>query len=333
VAEILTQKDLDALLLSLTPDDDSAASGHEKGAKQKPHLVRVYDFRRPDKFSRDQIRTVEMLHDNIARLCSTYVAGQVRSLCTITVSSVDQMTFEEFIKLIPNPSYIATVTLEPLKGRMFFVIDGLISLIVVDRLFGGPGQPSGASRPLTEIEMAIMGRLANGILSQMKESWASLVSIQPKLEETSSNPSFIDGGSSNEMTVVVRFDVKIGKASGTISFCLPFIVIEPVLPRLSAKNWFAQARREQGAGAGAATAGRIQKIEVDMIAQLGKAMLSVQEVLDLEVGDVIQLEQRVIDEITILVEDKRKFRAIPGRSGQRLCFRVDRVLREEDENG
>jgi flagellar motor switch protein FliM len=333
VAEILTQKDLDALILSLTADEPLAAGVPEKGPKQKPHLVRVYDFRRPDKFSRDQIRTVEMLHDNIARLCSTYVAGQVRSLCTVTVSSVDQMTFEEFIKLIPNPSYISTVTLEPLKGRMFMVLDGVISLVIVDRLFGGPGLMSGPSRPLTEIEMAIMGRVANGILSQMKESWVSLVSIEPKLEETSSNPTFIDGGSSNEMTVVVRFDIKIGKAAGTITFCLPFIVMEPVLPRLSAKNWFTQARREQGGATDGAVSGRIQRIQVDMVAQLGKATLPVQEILDLEVGDVIELEQRVMDEITILVEDRRKFKATPGRSGQRLCFRINHVLREEDENG
>jgi len=334
VAEILTQKDLDALILSLTVDDSpGGGSGTEKASKPQ-HLVRVYDFRRPDKFSRDQIRTVEMLHENIARLTSTYLAAQMRSLVNVVVSSVDQLTFEEFIKLIPNPSHISTITLEPLKGSMFMVIETPIALVMVDRLFGGPGTVIQASRPLTEIEMAIMERLSKGILQQVRESWESLVPVDPKIDATGSNPSFIEGASSNEMTVVVKFDVRLGKALGAITLCIPFVTIEPILPKLSAKNWFTQARREMQQRAGDdMVQKRLGAVEVDVIARLGKADLPVEDILDLGVGDVIQLESRVMDEITVLVEDRVKYKATPGRSGTRLCFRINRVIREDEFNG
>ena len=211
------------------------------------------------------------------------------------------------------------------------VTDTTVSLVIVDRLFGGPGTVLGPARPLTEIEMAIMARVTNGLLAQVRESWASLMPVEPKLESTSSSPTFIESGSSNEMTVVVKFEVRIGKATGNITFCLPFIVIEPILPKLSAKNWFTQVRREAGPADDATRGSRVAGIEVDLVAQVGKARLPVSEILSLEVGDVIQLEQRVMDEIIVMVEGRPKFTATPGRSGKRLCFRINRVIREEDQ--
>lgn len=332
--EMLTQKDLDALILSLVADEpEPGAKRPDSVSQHHRRLVRVYDFKRPDKFSRDQIRTVEMLHENIGRQCSTYLAAQVRAMASCTVSSVDQMTFEEFTKLLPNPSFVATVNMEPLKGNMFIALDIAIALVMVDRLFGGPGVPVGSSRPLTEIETAIVERLTNGILSQVRECWGSLVAVDPKIEATTSNPSFIQNIGANEMSVVVRYDIKIGKTLGSLILCIPFVTMEPVLPKLSAKNWLTVLRQKtQGADTGAVMK-RLVAVDLDLVASLGKTALTVREILDLEPGDVIRLDSRVTDEISVYVASRLKFLAIPGRVGKMLCFQVSRVLKEDDVRG
>ncbi len=337
MAEILSQQDLDALILSLTAEDKPQPSDQKKREARHSHhkrLVRVYDFRRPDKFSRDQIRTVEMLHETIARLGSTYLAAQVRSMVNIVLSSVDQMTFEEFVSSLDNPTYVATVTMEPLKGNMFVAVDLPIAFVMVDRLFGGSGATSQVSRPLTEIETAIIDRLTQGLLGTVREAWAFLVSIDPRIQSTASNPSFIQNAVANEMTIVVRYDVRVAKSLGAITLCIPFVSIEPILPKLSAKNWFTVLRSASSEkNEEDALAGRLQLVEANVIAQLGKAALTVRDVLSLEPGDIIQLESRVKDEMLVMVENCPKFAATPGRTGQRMSFRVTRQLKEEDVRG
>lgn len=332
--EILSQKDLEALILSLTAEENKPSDRARKiGSAHKRHLVRVYDFKRPDKFSRDQIRTVEMLHDNIARLASTFLSAQVRSMVSVVVASVDQMTFEEFIGLLPNPSYVATVSMDPLKGNMFMAIDIPVALAMVDRLFGGPGTAPGRVRPLTEIELTIVDKISKGLLSSVRESWASLVALELKIEQSTSNPTFIQNVPSNEMTVVVRFDVKMGKVTGALTFCLPFVSIEPILPKLSARNWFTVLRREAARTEELTVLERLGSVELELVAMLGKAELTVRDILRLEPGDVIQLESRVNDSIEVKVGGRSKFRAKPGRTGSRLCFKVMEVIKEDEANG
>ena len=331
VPEILTQKDLDALVISLMDSDRSRDTGaQEGGSGPKRRLVRVYDFKRPDKFSRDQIRTVEMLHENIARLCSTYLAAQVRAMTTIAVSSVDAMTFEEFTGLLPSPGYIATIGMEPLKGQMFVSLDIPVALVMVDRLFGGPGLVRDVGRGLTEIEIAIVNKLMNGILSSVKEGWKLLAAVEPKLESVTSNPSFVQNIAANEMTVVIKYDMKVGKALGSMTFSIPFMALEPVLPRLSARNWFGASRRSPGKTDSETLLARLKRVEVCVSAELGHAHLRVRDIMEIEPGDIIELESRAAGPVTVLVEGRPKFLATPGRSGKRLCIRVERLVKEDN---
>jgi len=328
--DILTQKDLDALIVSLMDKDRAQAAGPvEGGSGSKGGLVRVYDFKRPDKFSRDQIRTVEMLHENIARLCSTYLAAQVRSMATIAVASVDQMTFEEFTGILPNPGYIATIGMEPMKGSMFLSLDIPVALVMVDRLFGGPGLVRDVDRGLTEIEMAIVNKLMDGILSSVKEGWRSLAAVEPKLESVASNPSFVQNIAANEMTVVIRYDMRVGKALGYMTFCIPFMALEPVLPRLSARNWFGAPRQNPGKADTDVLLARLKSIEVSVSAELGRAWLRVRDILQIEPGDIIELESRVARPVRVMVENRPKFLATPGRSGKKLCVRIDSLIKED----
>jgi flagellar motor switch protein FliM len=330
VPEILTQKDLDALILSLLDSEkEQDAGSKERGSAPGRKPVRVYDFRRPDKFSRDQIRTVEMLHENIARLCSTYVAAQVRAMTTIAVSSVDAMTFEEFAALLPSPGYIATINMEPLKGQMFISLDIPVALVMVDRLFGGPGLVRDVGRGLTEIEVAIVNKLLDGILSSVREGWSVLAAVTPKLDSVAQNPSFLQNIAASEMTVVIKYDMKVGKALGSMTFCIPFMALEPVLPRLSARAWFGSPRHAPGKTEMETLLSRLKAVDVSLSVELGHACLCMRDVLEMEPGDVIELESRATGPVKVLVEGRPKFLATPGRAGKRLCIRIESLIKED----
>jgi len=211
----------------------------------REYPVCSYDFKRPDKFSRDQIRTLAMMHETYARLCSTTLTGMLRMPVSMTLASVDQLTFGEFSKSIPNPSLIGIVNMAPLRGSAILEMDPSVTFAVLDRLFGGRGATLPANRELSEVEISVMEGLVIRLLVNLRESWSTVLDLKPKLSNIETDILFSQIVPPNDMVILITLRVKLGEVEGMVNFCVPYITIESLIGRLNAK-WLYSAIRKPG---------------------------------------------------------------------------------------
>ena len=329
-SDVLSQSEIDDLLSALST---GVVSAEEIKDEQKQRKIKAYDFKRPDKFSKDQIRTLYMLHENFARLMNTYLSAHLRTIVHIDVASVDQLTYEEFIRSLPNPSVIGVFQMRPLKGNAILEFNPNVIFSIIDRLFGGPGLPPSKTRSLTDIEEAIVKRVINKTLECFQEAWKQVVAIEPKLEIMESNPQFTQIVPPNDMVVIITLHIKIGQAEGLVNICIPYLVLEPIMSKLTTTYWVASSVAKQALPEHInAIQRKLEKAFIPLFVELGKTTITVQELLGLTVNDVLQLNSKVEEDLDVLVGQNRKFRGKPGISGHKVALQVTKVISEGDEN-
>jgi len=328
--DVLSQNEIDELLSALS---SGTVSAEEIKAEPKKRRIKVYDFKRPDKFSKDQIRTLQMIHENFARLLNTFLSAHLRSLVLINVVSVDQLTYEEFVRSLPNPSVICIFQMWPLKGNVILEMNPNIVFAIIDRLFGGPGRPPSKPRALTDIEEAIVRRVIGKALESFQEAWKQVIVIEPKMEAIETNPQFTQIVPPNDMVVIVTLQAKMGQAEGLINMCIPYLVLEPIMSKLSTSFWVAAlVSKETSAESVNILQRRLEKASIPLIVELGRTTLTVQELLEMSVGHVLQLETKITDELNVIIGQREKFRGKPGLIGNKLAIQVSTILPWGDEN-
>ncbi len=325
--EVLSQAEIDALLEALTSGDLDVETIKQKETRK----IKVYDFRRPDKFSKDQIRGLQMIHESFARLLTTNLSARVRSVVQMKVVSVDQVTYEEFTRSLLNPTVLSLFVLEPLEGTSILEINPSLVFAVIDRLLGGKGEPLRKPRELTDIEMTVVRRLIDDFLSALEEAWGHVVELKLRLEGIESNPQFVQIAPPNDMTAVITIDAKIGEAEGMINLCFPYFVLEPIVSKLSAQYWFSAVRKETPPEMVENLRKRLERVLIPVSAELGSSTLTVGELLDLDIGDVILLNQRVGSLVNIKVGERVKFRGKVGTLGKKLAVRIESLVEEGEE--
>jgi len=326
MTEVLSQDEIDQLLTAISSGEVDTQDISQATDQKK---IKIYDFKRPDKFSKDQIRTVSIMHETFARLTTTSLSAQLRSLVHVHVASVDQLTYEEFIRSIPNPTTLAVINMDPLKGSAILEIDPAITFSIIDRLFGGQGEGTKYSRDLTDIEQSVMEGIIVRVLGNMREAWSTVIDLRPRLGQIETNPQFAQIVPPTEMVVLVTLETKVGDVEGMMNFCIPYLTIEPIISKLSAQYWYSSVRR------GATTENlnilreRLSTIDVTLVAEIGSINLTVRDVLALRRGDVIRLYNvRVGDPMTLLIGNKRKFLCSPGVVGNKLAVQVTEQLED-----
>lgn len=328
MSEVLSQKEIDALLSALSSgemDVDELKKAEEK-------KVKVYDFKRALRFSKDQIRGLSRVFENYSRLLTTYFSATLRTFVQISVESVDQLPYEEFIRAIPSVSIINIFHAEPLDGRLVMEINPNIAYAMLDRLLGGMGKSEGNVGNLTEIESSVMERMFVSALERLSEAFKSIMELDVRYEMMETNPQFLQIVSPNETVAVISLNAKIGDVSGMINFCLPHISLEPIIPKLTAQHWFATQKKGSKPGETETLKKTIRKTSLPLIVELGYSKLTVREFLQLSKGDVIRLEQTVDDLLVLKIGPKEKFRVQPGLSRGKKAVRIVEVIREEDED-
>ncbi|MBQ5847886.1 MAG: flagellar motor switch protein FliM, partial [Treponema sp.] len=239
--EVLSQDEIDQLLTAISSGDSEVDDFKPVNDTRK---IKIYDFKRPDKFSKEQLRTVSNMHETFARLTTTSLSAQLRSLVHVHVASVDQLTYEEFIRSIPTPTTLAVVNMDPLKGNAVLEIDPTITFCMIDRLFGGRGVTSGnKNRDLTDIEQSVMEGIIVRILANMREAWTQVIDLRPRLGQIETNPQFAQIVPPSEMVVLITLETKVGDEEGMMNFCIPYLTIEPIISKLSSQFWFSSVRR------------------------------------------------------------------------------------------
>ncbi|GAB2563456.1 flagellar motor switch protein FliM [Gracilibacillus alcaliphilus] len=318
--EILSQNEIDALLSALSSGEMDADQLKEE---EKDKKVKVYDFKRALRFSKDQIRSISRMHDNFARLLSTYFSAQLRTYVHIAVTSVDQIPYEEFIRSIPAKTILNVYSVEPLDGRIIFEFNPNIAYAMLDRLLGGKGNSVNKIDNLTEIETTLMSQLFEKSMDNLREAWMSVSEIDPVLEDFEVNPQFLQLVSPNETVVVVSLDTTIGDSSGMINICIPHVVLEPIMPKLSAHYWMQnEANIERKPEEYSALNHQIKQTTVNLSVLLGKTKISLEQFLSLGIEDTIRLDQAVDQELTLFVDQKPKFLVQPGKKKKKMAVQV-----------
>jgi flagellar motor switch protein FliM len=321
MTDILTQDEIDSLLAAIQSGDQSTEELSSSRADTR--TVKIYDFRRPDKFSKDQIRTIQMMHETFARLTTTALSAQLRALVGVHVGSVDQMTYEEFTRSIPNPTTLAIINMDPLRGSAILEIDPGISFTIIDRLFGGKGDPAKISRELTDIERSVIESIIVRILGNLREAWSTVLDLRPRLGNIETNPQFAQIVHPNDMVVLISFETKVGEVDGMTNLCIPYITIEPIISKLSAQHWYSSIRKGDSDENRAIIQQRLDLVEIPLRCEVGEVELPIQEVLQLQLGDVVKLTNTSISsDFVVKVGDRKKFHAIPGRVGNRLAIQI-----------
>ena len=326
MTEVLSQDEIDQLLSAISSGEVETPDTQQMPAQRN---IKIYDFKRPDKFSKDQIRTVSIMHETFARLTTTSLSAQLRSLVHVHVASVDQLTYEEFIRSIPNPTTLAVINMDPLKGSAILEIDPSVTFSIIDRLFGGQGEETKLSRDLTDIEQSVMEGIIVRVLGNMREAWSTVIDLRPRLGQIETNPQFAQIVPPTEMVVLVTLETKVGDVDGLMNFCIPYLTIEPIISKLSAQYWYSSVRRGTTTENLNILRERLETISVIIVAEIGNMMLKVKDVLALHKGDVIRLPNvRTKDPMALKIGDRKKYLCRPGIMGNKIAVQVIKKLED-----
>ena len=327
--DVLTQEQIDALLAAA---NEGEASLEELKREETSRKIKVYDFKRPDKFSKDQIRTLYMLHESFARLLNTYMSSHLRTLVNVDVASVEQSTYQEFVQSLINPSVITILGVPPLKGNIIFELSSEIAFAYLDRVFGGDGSTSIKTRVLTEIEDAVMRRFVNSAMERFKESWSNVTPMNPVLEATESNPQFTQIVPPNDMVVVVTMNTKLGEVEGFMNICIPYLVLEPIMSKLTTTFWVAaSAAKDDKSGYTEIIRNKLNKTKVPFVVEVGRVQITIREFLTLGFGDVLQLNTKVKEDFPCMVGTNAKFLCRPGTFGKKLAVQITQVVQKGED--
>jgi len=321
MTEVLSQDEIDQLLTAISSGDSDADDFKPVSDTRK---IKIYDFKRPDKFSKEQLRTVSNMHETFARLTTTSLSAQLRSLVHVHVASVDQLTYEEFIRSIPTPTTLAVVNMDPLKGNAVLEIDPAITFCMIDRLFGGRGvTATNKNRDLTDIEQSVMEGIIVRILANMREAWTQVIDLRPRLGQIETNPQFAQIVPPSEMVVLITLETKVGDEEGMMNFCIPYLTIEPIISKLSSQFWFSSVRRSSTTQYLGTLKEKLASVDMEVFAEVGSITLPVRDVLALKTGDVVRLSNTKVGEpFTLSVGNKKKFFCQPGIVGKKMAVQV-----------
>lgn len=329
MVEVLSQSEIDALLAALSSGEMDAEELKKEEIDRK---IKAYDFKRAVRFSKDHIRSLTRIHENFARFLTTYFSAQLRTFVQINVVQVEQLPYDEFIRSIPKMTILNIFEAEPLEGRMVLEVHPNIAFAMIDRLLGGAGDSPAQMESFTEIEAIVIERVFRGAFDSLREAWKTIIDISPTLETVETNPQFIQIVSPNETIALISLSTKIGDTTGMINLCIPHVVIEPIMSRLSVHHWFLSQKKEKDNNDNILLQERINKAKLPIIAELGESQISIYEFLNLTVDDVITLNKPLNEGLNIKVGDRLKFIGSPGEINGKLAVQLTDIIKEGEED-
>ena len=335
VSDVLDQSEVDALLAAVdtgqmgSSGTDSSAPQVFGGKGQSQVDVQVYDFKRPERVSKDQMRALEALHEGFGRNLGAALSGYLRTIIEVAVAHIEQLTYSEFIHSLPNPTCFNLLKAEQLDGQLCLEISPLIVYPIIDRLLGGSNADLFIpQRPLTQIEQRLVQRITDRATHHLSEAWSNLTPVTFSVQDFESNPQLVQIVPPNETVVVVGFELKMGNRAGTMSLCIPYNVIEPIMGVLAAQNWFSYQRKGGHDDHLRKLTGNVQNAPVEMRALLAQTSISMSELMSLSVGDVITTEKDISRDVLIQVEGKNKFLGQVGQWRGSRAIRITRMTQQ-----
>src|SRR5579864_6784742 len=335
LADALDQSEVDALLAAVDTgqvqqaDSSAALLGGRRGGRAD---VALYDFKRPERVAKDQMRALEALHEGFGRNLGAALSGYLRTIVEVSVTHIEQLTYSEFIHSLPNPTCFNLLKSEQLDGQLCLEISPLIIYPIIDRLLGGSNADLFIpQRPLTQIEQRLVQRITDRATHHLSEAWSNLTPVTFSVQDFESNPQLVQIVPPNETVVVVGFELKMGNRAGTMSLCIPYNVIEPIMGLLATQNWFSYQRKGGQEDHLRKLKTNVVNAPVEARAFLAQTTIKLNELLALQVGDVITTDKPIEREVLIQVEGKHKFLGQIGQLRGKRALRVTTVTTERAE--
>jgi len=325
VSEVLSQSEIDDLLKALSTGELDVEEIKENTEVQ----VKNYDFARPAKFSKEHLRTLEIIFEHYGRLLYTNLPAYLRKNVQVDVRNSEAVVYSEFANALSNPVLLGIVDFAPLQGNMILELAPSLGYAIIDRLLGGSGETLEKKREFSEIEITIIERIITICIDLLIEPWKNVIQLEPRLERIETNSQFAQIISPSEMIAIVTLNLKIGDVEGLMNICLPFITLEPVMDKLNTKYWYSTMQEKDDKSYEETIEALIAKAKIPIKAVLGTSSISVNDFVNLQKGDIIKLNSGIEDELTIYVGNINKFKALPGSSSDNYAVRVTSIIREE----
>ncbi len=326
MGEVLSQNEIDSLLAALSAGELDA--DQMQGSQEKQ--VKNYDFTRPTKFSKEHLRTLEIIFEHYGRLISTNLPVYLRKNVQVAVASSETVAFSEFTNALSNPVILGIINFAPLNGQIIIDLATNLGYAMLDRMLGGSGVPLEKSREFSEIELTIIQKILVMFTQLLRDPWRNVIDINPVLQRLETNPQFAQVIAPNDMIAIVTLNVKIGDIEGFINVCLPFFTLEDVMDKLNTKYWFSTMQENHDENYEVYIESLIRKVDIPIRAVLGRSTISVNDFMSLQVGDCIRLDSKVDTDMNIFVGNIRKFTALPGTEKDSYAVRITSVIREEE---
>jgi flagellar motor switch protein FliM len=334
----LDQSEVDALLAAVdtgqvSQRDSNPPAPHVFGASVNGQVeVQVYDFKRPERVSKDQMRALEALHEGFGRNFGAALSGYLRTIVEVSVAHIEQLTYSEFIPSLPHPTCFNLLKAEQLDGQLCLEISPLIIYPIIDRLLGGSNADLFIpQRPLTQIEQRLVQRITDRATHHLSEAWSNLTPVTFSVNDFESNPQLVQIVPPNETVVVVGFELKMGNRAGTMSLCIPYNVIEPIMGQLSNQSWFSYQKRGGHEDHAKRLKKNVSNAPVEMRAFLARTTIKLNDLLSLAPGDIITTDKSVDGEAFVQIEGKNKFKAAIGQFRGSKSIRITQVVADPSE--
>ncbi|MEW5785279.1 MAG: flagellar motor switch protein FliM [Bacillota bacterium] len=322
--DTLTQSEIDSLINAISA---GAIDTHAKPEKEEHH---TYDFRRPTKFSKEQMRTLQIIHDNYARIMGNFLSAFLRVPVKLMVVSVAQVSYEEFVLSLPVPTLMTIFNASPEMGLAMLETNPTFVFTLIDLLFGGAGKPPNKIRELTEIEISVMRQVKEKFLDNLGYVWKGIVELSPQIESMDTNPQFNQVISSSETVALVTISANVQNVQGFINLCFPYTTLERVLPNLTAQQWFDQFQQATGKEKPGNVKQCLMVPEIEVRVVLGMSRITLEDFMQLREGDVLPLQRRQGESLEVLVEGHPVFKAQPGMRGRHMGVQIVGWITEEE---
>jgi flagellar motor switch protein FliM len=326
--EVLSQAEVESLLTTMEAGSSRAAAQKQGASKGRSRdRVLPYDFKRPERVGKEQMRALQSLHEGFGRNFGAELSALLRCIVEVKLTSVDQLTYSEFIFSLENPTCFNLLRAEPLEGNLILDINPSILYPIIDRLLGG-GKEAGAvaRRPLTEIELRLMSRITQLFLNELRHAWENVLPLKLSIERVESNPQLVQIVPPNEVVILISFELALGEVRGMMNMCIPFNSIERISGKLSSNNWASYGKSTVTPESVEQISRRIDRSLVDVVVTLAESTISTNDLLGLRVGDIITTDKDVRQPLDVAVQGVTKFHASAGALKGKKAVQIEAAI-------
>jgi flagellar motor switch protein FliM len=321
LAKILTQDEIDALLTTVS-SSESEQDSSPVSTSEESKAVATYDFKHPNRVSKDQVRTLENMHDNFAAQIGSTLSALLRTMVDVDLISVDQINYSEYIMSLVSPSCSYTISVPPLDGLCIIDFNPALTFAFIDRIFGGGQKILEIERELTGIEKQVMSKIVSRLYGDLEKSWRNIVPIKIEQKSLETNPQFMRIIPTGETVIVVSLQLKLFNQTGLMTICYPYVSLETILSKLSAQNWIDSTKRHDLRGSREKNQGNLEKVSIEVALKLAEAKIRMRDFLQLKIGDVITTDTKINSGAELLVAGKKKYHCRPGLHGRRRACQI-----------